>query len=89
MITHYISIPIFLEQVIFLRLPADLHPPTNPSLSCALIWKTSGTVIAPGQDFTVTADAYDAAGLWKVGFTFNGNYKMMTTGPWYVGIVLC
>ena len=43
---------------------------------------TNGTFIAPGQDFTVTADAYDAEGLWKVGFTFNGNYKMMTTGPW-------
>ena len=43
---------------------------------------TNGTFITPGQDFTVTADASDNIGIRKVGFTFNGNYKMMTVGPW-------
>ena len=42
----------------------------------------TGAVIAPGQSFTVTADASDNIGVTKVGFTFNGLYKSMTEGPY-------
>lgn len=42
----------------------------------------SGTVIAPGSQFVVTANATDNIGVTKVGFTFNGYYISMTTGPY-------
>jgi hypothetical protein len=42
----------------------------------------AGTIIAPGSTFTVTANATDNIGVTKVGFTFNGNYKSMVTGPY-------
>lgn len=42
----------------------------------------AGTIIAPGQQFTVTANATDNVGVTKVGFTFNGYYISMTTGPY-------
>ena len=42
----------------------------------------AGAIIAPGQSFTVTADATDNIGVTKVGFTLNGYYISMTTGPY-------
>lgn len=65
--------------------PVQLQGKGKPDNKRPIVTITSpmqGTVIAPGSQFTVTANATDNIGVTKVGFTFNGYYISMTTGPY-------